>query len=201
MTGVVIGCGRGDLHATGDRARGADEGRRFLDVPAFRDECGAEAHLLAATRLVHQRRGPFAAGAGQQVVAELIECCCHCQTPCLYPQFQTSVIRPSTTRKISILPTLVFVPSLSSIGDWYTIATCSPSSPATTRLRSNRSLSNMAQLSTIRWTACSWVSVCASPTSCRTTVSPINSSARSKFRSFHTTRLYSSTTSRAVRVI
>ena len=32
-----------------------------------------------------------------------------------------------------MLPTSVLVPSLSSIGDWYTIATCSPSSPATTR--------------------------------------------------------------------
>src|SRR6476620_4679109 len=47
-------------------------------------------------------------------------------------------------------------------------------------------------MSTMRWTASSWVNVLASPTSCRTTVSPISSSASAKSRSFQTTRLYSS---------
>ncbi len=65
VTRVVIGCGGSDLHAVGDRARRADQRRRLLDVPAFGDERGAEAQLLAAAGLVHQRRRSFAACTGQ----------------------------------------------------------------------------------------------------------------------------------------
>ena len=92
VAGVVIGCGGGDLHPVGDRARRADERRRLLDVPPLGDERGAEAQLLAAAGLVHQRRRPLSAGAGQQVVAQLVEHAfsrhrlagiSHCQTPCL----------------------------------------------------------------------------------------------------------------------
>src|SRR5580693_3120854 len=73
MTGVVIGCGGGDLHAVGDRACGPDKRRRLLDVPAFGDECGAEAQLLAAASLVHQGRRSLAASPGQQVVAQFVK--------------------------------------------------------------------------------------------------------------------------------
>ncbi len=78
-----------------------------------------EAELFTAAGLVHQRGGPFPACAGQQVVAELIEQgLTHFHSPCLWPQFQTSTILPSTTRKISILPMQSSVPSVSLIGDW-----------------------------------------------------------------------------------
>src|ERR1700687_195341 len=132
MPGVVIGCGGGDLHPAGDRAGGADERGRFLDVPPLLDERGAEAPLFARACLVHQRGGSLTAGAGQQVVAQFLEDRIgHAQTPCLYPQFQTSVILLSITRKISLLLIVDWVPSFNVSGDSYTIATCSPSSPAT----------------------------------------------------------------------
>jgi hypothetical protein len=84
VPGVVIGCRRGDLHALGRRTGGADERGRFLDVPAFGDERGAEAEFLAAARLVHQRGRPLTAGTGQQVVAEFVQnWLTHAQTPCL----------------------------------------------------------------------------------------------------------------------
>ncbi|OBC00351.1 hypothetical protein A5784_20175 [Mycobacterium sp. 852013-50091_SCH5140682] len=73
VASVVIGCGRGDLHAFGDGASGADERGCFLDVPAFGDERGAEAELLTTARLVHQGGRAFPAGSGQKVVAELVE--------------------------------------------------------------------------------------------------------------------------------
>src|ERR1700738_3804833 len=79
MTCVWIRGGSGDLHAVGDRTCGADERGRFLDVPAFGDERGAKAHLLAAARLVHQRRRAFTAGPGEQVVPQFIE---HALTHC-----------------------------------------------------------------------------------------------------------------------
>jgi non-ribosomal peptide synthetase component E (peptide arylation enzyme) len=71
MPGIVIGCGGGDLHPVGHRACGTDKRGRFLDVPAFRDERGAEPQLLAASGFVHQRRRAVTARAGQQVVEEV----------------------------------------------------------------------------------------------------------------------------------
>ena len=73
VPGVVIRCGRGDLHAVGDRAGGTGQRGRLLDVPPLGDEAGAEAQLLAAAGLVHQRGGSLTAGARQQVVAQFVE--------------------------------------------------------------------------------------------------------------------------------
>src|ERR1700737_4906418 len=118
MAGVVIRCGGYDLRPTGDRACGADQRGGLLDVPALGNERATEAELLATPGLLHQRCGALATGTGQQVVTEFVENTFrHCQTPCPWPQFQTSVIRPSTTRKISKLPISILEPSLAVIVD------------------------------------------------------------------------------------
>jgi len=65
MSGVVIGCGGGDLHSAGHRARSTNQRRRFFDVPPLGDERGAEAQLLAATRLIHQGCRALTTGPGQ----------------------------------------------------------------------------------------------------------------------------------------
>ena len=120
VAGVVIGCGGGDLHAAGHRARRADQRRRLLDVPPLGDERRAEAQFLAAAGLVHQARRALAARAGQQVVAEFVQHAgvrppgsfpcrfapahriAQLHTPSSYPQFQTFTIRPSMTRNTSM---------------------------------------------------------------------------------------------------
>ena len=77
MAGVVIGCGRGDLHPGGHRACRTGQRGGFLDIPALGDERGAESEFLTAAGLVHQRGWAFPASTGQQVVTQLIECAHH----------------------------------------------------------------------------------------------------------------------------
>ncbi len=86
MAGVVIGCGGGDLHPAGDGAGGPDKRGGLLYVPAFGDECGAEAQFLAAAGLVHQGRRSLPTSPGQQVVAQFVKRAIGAgqfQTPCL----------------------------------------------------------------------------------------------------------------------
>ena len=74
VTGVVIGCGRGDLHPGGHRACRTGQRGRLLDIPALGDERGAESQFLASAGLSHQGRRTLTTGAGQQVVAQFIKC-------------------------------------------------------------------------------------------------------------------------------
>jgi len=57
VTGVVVGCGCGDLDLTADRGGRAREGHRLLDVVPLGDERGPQAHGLAVPHLVEELGG------------------------------------------------------------------------------------------------------------------------------------------------